>query len=352
MKVNIIFLVSLILFSQSFAYMPQESTLKYILGELLELNALAGADKVNLSVLVSRVEDAIKSVQKGAHSVFDEVVNTCKKGHKLYDDAIKRIDDDALTDGVEITNSEKKVKSLSDRLASYRGELTKAHGELKTLKKNLAEERVLTKQTMSEIHEKRDTVRVLLDIINDELLEVNSKAPAGKTGFVQIEKVESAVNAIKEKLGNGDIMFSPLVSALVALTTGRKHSDQATLRKIIGLLNKIDSNLKAFGKKQVESHKKIQNLLQQQFSNKVSQVRNYQRLLADTAEEGNGLRKIVSGLREQVAVGKTHRSIKVSESSHWDKFCDHQRNIAKTFTDDKESKKAIADLKGNLASLA
>jgi hypothetical protein len=322
--------------------------MEYIVGELIELNKDAKTPEFQVHQLLSQIAEGAKGTLTATNSVFKGINSRCTRGSTKLNEFLKKLNADLLLDGALINRAQTHLKTLRRDGGIFNKNIKDAEDGLERINGRYQKEIAHNRRVTFEAYAKLDVIKRLRDIINDELIN-GSKAGA----FVQLEQFKSAMTDLQEKMSKvEDTLFSPLVSALVSLANQRNFSDQGILKKILTLLAKIGSNLKAFLKRHKADHKKILGLIGQQRTLKGKQLRDYMRLKAQIGQDIIFENDAISHATNSSQLLKSQIAKKNRELKHWSKLCNHEKTfgtkIVKEITD---FEKKLNELKGVVAKL-
>jgi hypothetical protein len=323
MKANFFFFITLIICSQSFAtlFQAKESTMEYIISELIELNKAAKTPEFEMASLLNKVEAGAKATDVAAKAVFGGMHTRCESGSKALNGYVTQLKGDLAADGVTVSNAQDALKKAARTQADLKKQLAQGAAGLKRLATRYNKEVTDNQKYSVEASLKTDVIKRLRDIINDELVD-GTQAGA----FVQIEKFRGTVNELQEKMKNIDdsSIFTPLMSALVGLANGKNFSNQKILNKILGLLAKIDANLTAFLTRHAAEHTKILALLSQQRTLKRKQLNDLQRLNQAATADVNFNNQVVAHAKLTTTLLNAQIAKKGKEAGNWNGLCTAQ----------------------------
>jgi len=281
MKTNFLFFIMLIICSQSFAtlFKAKESTMQYIINELIELNHNADTPVLEIQELLNHIEGGSSGTQENSKKVFGGIKSTCTKGESELKNFVVQLKNDLTSDQSRIIEAGNKLTDIAKTAARLNEDLNESLAGIERLSKRLKKEAEDERRYSIEAQEKLDVIKRVRDLINDELVD-GSQAGA----FVQIKKIKATINELKEKMENMKDQgpFSPLISALISLTSEGNFSDQKILKSILRLLHQIQENLQKFQVKHDESQKEVMNLIRNQRNAKVKQYQQIKKLVAST----------------------------------------------------------------------
>lgn len=375
MKANLIFFLTLIIFSSTYStrFNSKETSMEFIISELVELNTLGGKDKVSNQVLVENIRSGINDLIKATDGAFGGIISRCENGDKLLNAFIKKLSGDVEADKARILQAQDKSKKALDSQKKYHAELTKTQESIHNKRGRIAQETANYHNLDAESEEKIDVVKRLSDIIADELLAKEGKLPTpenlkkaqqeahhhhhGKNStnhthhrgsFVQIS---DTIEELKTKLGEvQDIFVTPLVSTLLSIASQRRFGDQDILKKILALLAKIHDNLLSFRKNQRKNFVEILKQIKNQLKALIKEHRGTFKLYHESQADVKFYQRYITYQNENVARLGRHIESKRAELGHWEKMCIHQRKFYNNLKDDgKSSVEAVNALSKVLA---
>lgn len=352
MKTNIFFFVSLILCSQAFStlYKAKESSMEFIVNELVQLNKIAGSETIQIQSLLNKVSGAVNANGKAIKGTFEGINTRCDRGTKQLNDYLKKLRADLLSDNANASSAEGKLKAIAKKSHKLEKDMAALRKSIKQTKSEYAKEIALDRQVRVEAVEKRDVIKRLVDIINDELLNAPNE-PKKNGAFVQtserLTQFKEAVIQLKDKMEKvQDTLFAPLVSALINMATERNFSDQKILRTILQLLAKIDSNIKNFLKKHYKSHKQILALIGQRRASEYKQLRELFNLRAQSQQDVHYHNGIISHSKSSSTLLNYQIGKKTKELKNWLQLCDAEEALGKRMTkDNSDAHKAVNEVR-------
>jgi len=350
MKTNFIFYITLIIFAQNIntKFQSKESSLDFIVNELVELNMDAGTPQEKILSLLGNI---LKSTDTGEHiakKVFTGIQDRCTRGQDKLTSFAKKIKADILRDQSKMSDSDDKIKKIRktyDKLKKQIKEAGESVGKLiKRFKKEVSE----FKSYQIEASEKLDVIKRLKDIILDEL--VNGSKPGA---FIQVDKFQSTVNELQTKMKNMDSqgLFTPLLSTLVTLASEGNFTNQKILRKILGLLNKIKNNLESFSKKHEKDFTKILALIKKQRNLKISEYHDLRKMQAEAASNIKFHAEVKAHANSSLGLLKSQKLKKDKELSQWKNICVKEKSLGNGFMANcKNFVKAIKSLRDKIVN--
>jgi hypothetical protein len=218
-----------------------------ILNQFIELNNELGNPGEDVGVIISNVRNVINDEEKKTSAVYSALSQICTSIVASVTGAINHL-------GNDVTESTKNLNEWNVALAASVKDIVKAENDIKTTTANLHTNRIAVSRALedfkviaTETDQKLNVVKVLKDIITDEL--INHAHPAHGHSFIQLTKFTDKLNELKGMLNSeNDSLYTPLVSVLLELASEQNFSDQGILKKILENINALENNLKAFRK--------------------------------------------------------------------------------------------------------
>ena len=344
MKTNFLFFITLIICSQSFStlFKAKESTMKYIINELIELNQEAGTPALEIQKLLNGIEGGSSGMQAYSRRAFGSIESTCTQGGTKLSNFISQLRADLVADNAREFEARNKLKDIAKTAAGLNKELKETLEGIKRLAQRIKKEVQEDTRYSIEAQEKLDVIKRLRDLISDELVD-GSQAGA----FVQIEKIKKTINELKEKMENMEDQgpLTPLISALISLTSEGNFSDQKILRSILLLLNRIQENLQSFQVKRDESQKEVMNLLRNQRNAKVKQYQEVRKLVASTDNDSRYQNGVINHAQGAASVLNGQIAKKTKEFNQWQGLCNEEKKMGDDFL------KSLTDFLGEIQRL-
>ena len=234
------------------------SSSKYsnILTQFIELNNVIGNPSEDVGVIISNVKNVLIEEEKNNEAHYSGLLTNCASGDSLINSALVKLAND-------VNDSKKNLNDWNTSLGSSGKDIAKAEDDIKTTsdkiginKKQIEKELEDFKVSVTETDQKLTVVKVLRNIITDEL--INSHPGS----FLQINKFTDKLNELKGMLNNdNDSLYSPLVSVLLELASEQNFSDQGMLKKILENISNLDKSLIEYrNKRQTDLNDALKNL--------------------------------------------------------------------------------------------
>lgn len=346
MNKSVIFVIALITFS--FCSSTQSDSYNGLIDQLVELNTAAGADSNTISILVSQISAAHKDNAAKYQGFAKDLKARCASGTTVLTDYVALLRQDRL-------NIQARATKATDANVGIVVERTKQVNSLKTSKTELkAMEARITLEVNTivrygaEAEKKMAIIKSLRDIITDELLK-----PSAATSFIQLNTYNNQLNELKTVLENShDNLYTPLITSLLSLAQGSGFSDQKILAQILEILNRLETNLKAFRTKQNTEGRTNLRSMKKIAAEKMVQIQTVARLIATANSTVLENTNIVEVSTRDSASIDTDIVRKTAEIAYWSKLCVYQENLrvrAEAFANSYTSK--IKDVSSRLLDL-
>lgn len=327
MNKTVFFLVALIVIAQcstkrSFSY-------DGIIDSLVELNQVAGKDVNDIGVLSSKIQDAAKDTADRFTKFYENLSQRCQGGKALLEGYNKKIEGDKLEIQTRHDAAGDENTSIAEELVKLAGDANQQRSELEDLEKRIKAEIESIRTSAIEAERKIDIIKILRDIITDELLKEPS-SPA--TSFVQLKTFSDKARELKVLLQNSNdsSMYTPLVSTLLSLAEKRGFSDSKILTQILDVLKKLDENLRSFREKQKTDGKKIIDTMREQVQQKLDQIKATAQIIAGKKSDQISNERIQKTTSTELEHISKEQERKVREIQNWDKICSNQDSVRKT----------------------
>lgn len=321
MNKTVFFLVSLIVIA--FSSSSKAVSFDGIMNKLIELNKAAGKDNGSISLLVAKVNSATEQANEKFDRFISNLVEKCRSGDSIQSAYLSKIQGDILEARAAANKAETDNKTKENEKVQYGRDLAAGQKQLSELKAQIAKAYENYRNFGIEAEQKLVVIKVLQDIITDELVAKNRK---GKS-FIQVETFNDKVRELQAMLANADDSMSPLVSTLLTMAESRGFSDQGTLSKILAVLGKLHASVSAFRKRQETDGMKAINNLKIQAKQKVIQIRTIAKLLKEVKSQITENRTIIETSARNVKLFEKNSIRKTSEHQYWKKICKYQDGI-------------------------
>jgi len=308
----------------AFCYCSASQDYKNILHQFVELNEAMGAPKEEVGVMIANVSAAINKSKKAAANFFRTIETHCASGLAKINAAIKA-NVDAVTDATSNINTwTKNLAAATKDRKDAKAEIVKGRTQLKALRKRVAKLAMDYRVYAEEADKKLTVVKVLRDIITDELF---NRAPGA---LVQVNKFQQKLAELKEMLNNNsDSLYTPIISVLLDLATEQNFADQGILRKILDNLRNLDKALRDFRTKQEKSLDAELVTLKKQIKNVKHRIRAYRRMSHQAASKAIDARHYIAFFKHEVAHFTAEKNRMTAAKNFFTKLCDFERMVHK-----------------------
>jgi len=314
--------LSLILISSCFCSATKDYN--NIIHQFVELNEAMGVPKEDVGVMIAGVTSALNKSKKAHTSFFRDIETQCASGLAMIKAGIKAADDSTKDATVQKNNwTSNLAKSAADKKDAA-ANIKKARGELKAARKRVSKLAMDYRVLAEEADKKLNVVKVLRDIINDELF---NRAPGA---LVQVNKFQSKLAELKEMLNNNsDSLYSPIISVLLDLATEQNFSDQGILRKILDNLKNLDAALRKFRADQEKGLDSEIATVRKQIKNIKQRIRAYRRMSHQASSKAIDARHYIAYYTHEIAHFTAEKNRLTAASNFFTKLCDFQKNVHK-----------------------
>jgi hypothetical protein len=319
---NVIYFLSLILIAC--CYCSAKNDYENIIHQFVELNESMGAAKEDVGVMLANVKATLDKSKKAAANFFRTIETHCASGVARLNAAIKA-NTDAVTDATSNVNTWGKnlAAAVKDR-KDAKSEIAKGRAQLKGLRKRIAKLAMDYRVFAEEADKKLTVVKVLRDIITDELF---NRAPGA---LVQVNKFQQKLSELKEMLNNNsDSLYSPIISVLLDLATEQNFADQGILRKILDNLKNLHKALVDFRTKQEKSLDAEMVTLKKQIKNVKHRIRAYRRMSHQAASKAIDARHYIAFYKHEIAHFTAEAGRMGKAKSFFVKLCDFEKKVHK-----------------------
>jgi len=314
----------LLLISVSFCASSAKNADKFpsILNQFVELNEAIGVEKADVGVIVSQVKNALASGKKHFATFFRAVETQCASAVASIKNTIKELNSSVNDAKSNQNNWTKNLGTATADAKDARANIVKARGQLVGLRKRISKITMDYRVYAEEADKKLNVVKVLRDIITDELF---NKAPGA---LVQVNKFQEKLAELKGLLNNNsDSLYSPIVSVLLDLATEQNFSDQGVLRKILQNLNNLDKALKDFRAKQEKSLDAELKNIRAQIKNVKQRVRAYRRMRSQAISKRIDAQHYLSFYGHEIVHFNAEKGRKEAELHMFKKLCEFEKRM-------------------------
>jgi uncharacterized protein YdcH (DUF465 family) len=279
-----------------------------------------GVQKEDVGVIIAQVKNTLEGGAKQYTNFFRTVETQCASASARLNSAIKGLDSNISDAGSNLNNWTKNSASATADQKDAQGNIAKGRVQLNGLRQRISKITMDFKVYASEADKKLNVVKVLRDIITDELF---NRTPGA---LVQVTKFQDKLNELKELLNNNsDSLYSPMISVLLDLATEQNFSDQAVLKKILQNLNNLDKALKDFRAKSESSLDAEVANIRKQLKNVKGRIRAYRRMRAQAISKKIDATHYISFYTHEISHFNAEKGRKYTELNMFKKLCDFQK---------------------------
>ena len=208
-----------------------------VFNQFVELKTALGAQKEDIAVVIAQVRHSVELSSKALKGLLRVIIVQCDSARARFGAAVSSIERATREAQVSITNWRNTRKTArSDRKRAVAA-IVQGKKEYERFEERLAKLVIEYKVVADDGNKKLGVIKVLRDIISDELLKRSGS-------FVQLTKFQKKLGELKEMLvSNTDSIYGPIVGVLLDLATERGFSDQGVLRKILQNLRQLKRSL-------------------------------------------------------------------------------------------------------------
>jgi chromosome segregation ATPase len=280
--------------------------------------------QVSNGVLLAQIRNAWDN-QKKANTEFHRTLTThCTAAHAKIQGSITKLTQ-AITDAQNNMNTHKQSLEKSNKAVKEAAEnIQKARTAYKGLNQRLDKTLLDYKVVAQEADQKLNVVKLLRDIISDELL--NDKPG----NFVQLNKFQEKLNELKGMLNNNnDSIYAPIVSVLLDLATEQNFANQGVLKQILQNLNNLDKALREFRKKQEAGLDSEVKSIRAQMKNTVDRIQAYSRMRAQSRSKSLDSTHYIRFYSHEIEHFNAEKGRKGEEQKMLTKLCDYHHKTRK-----------------------
>lgn len=319
---NALFFVLFIM--SSFCTCSTKDKFASILQQFVELNDAMGVQKEDVGVIIAQVKNTLDGGARQFTSFFSAIETHCASATAKLSSSMKSLDSNVNDAKSNLNNWSKNVGAAIRDQKDAQVNIGKGRAQLVGLNKRTAKITMDYQVYVTEADRKTNVVKVLRDIITDELF---NKTPGS---LVQITKFHEKLTELKELLNNNsDSLYSPMISVLLDLATEQNFSDQTVLKKILQNLNNLDKALKDFRAKQENSLESEINSIRKQITNVKGRVRAYRRMSAQAVSKKIDASHYISFYTHEITHFTTEKGRKNGEHIMFKKLCSFERKVHK-----------------------
>jgi hypothetical protein len=301
-----------------------------------------GAQKEDVGVIIAQVKNTLNNGAKFYSAFFRSLETQCAAATAKIGSSISHLVASSTDAKSNISNWGKNLGSAVRDVKDASVNLAKGNAQLATLRKRITKITLDYRVYASEADKKLNVVKVLRDIITDELL---NRSPGA---LVQLNKFQAKLNELKELLNNNsDSLYSPMVSVLLDLATEQNFSDQGVLKKILQNLNNLNHALVTFRTKQEAALNADLTSLKKQIRNVNGRIRAYRRMKAQAVSKQIDAKHYITFYRHEISHFTAEQSRKTNELVLFQKLCSFEKKV---WSNGKKSFKDLHRTTSNLFS--
>jgi len=297
---------------------------KKIVTDFAELSEALGNQREDTGVLMANVKNAIERQRKNARTHWRLLSTHCASASAKLQTSVKNLDTATTDSRNELNKWRAAARNAQREVKESRVNIVKSRKQYQNLKKQLGKVLLDYKVVAEETDQKLHVVKLLRDIISDELL---NHAPGS---FVQVNKFQQKLNELKGMLNNNnDSLYAPIVSVLLDLATEQNFANQAVLRQILTNINALDKRLREFSKKEEAGLDSATNSLRGGMRTAREKVLEYGRMRAQAVSRRLDARHYIKFYNHEILHFTAERKRKVVEQNLVKKLCTFQQNSHK-----------------------
>jgi len=297
---------------------------KNVIHQFVELNEAMGKSKEDTGLQIAKVKGVLGKEKEAATKFFRALETQCTSGVAKLNEAIKA-NTDAITEATsQLNNWKKNLVSATKDTKDAGVEIKKPRGSLKVLRKRVAKLTMDYRVFAAEADKKQNVVKVLRDIISDELI---NRAPGA---LVQVNKFQQKLGELKEMLNSSsDSLYSPIISVLLDLATEQNFADQGILKKILENLRNLDKALKDFRTKQEKGLDAELLNLKKQIKNVKQRIRAYRRMSHQSSSKAIDAKHYIVFYTNEVKHFSAEQKRMETAKVFFNKLCTFEKNVHK-----------------------
>jgi septal ring factor EnvC (AmiA/AmiB activator) len=296
-----------------------------ILNQFVELNNAMGVQKEDVGVIIANVRNTLRSGARSYKTFFSAVETQCASALSKVKAGINNSQqniNDALSN---INNWKKNAAAAKSDVKDAQANIAKGRSQLSGLRARISKQAIDYKVYAVEADKKLNVVKVLRDIISDELL---NRTPGA---LVQVNKFHEKLNELKNLLNNNsDSLYSPMISVLLDLATEQNFSDQSVLRKILQNLNNLDRALRDFRAKQEAGLNSEIASLRKQIRNVRGRIAAYRRMRQQAVSKQIDAQHYIAFYTHEVTHFNSEKGRQANNLNLFKKLCDFERKVHAT----------------------
>jgi hypothetical protein len=311
----------------SYCIEKKADNMNQIIDELVELNKIIQTPSLKIGIVVNQIQSAAQDSAKAFKGFYSKVEGNCKAGFGYLKSFTTKLEGDLVGAKDGINKATARVKKNTAAAANFGNKLKSAKESLKRDHVRQAQESNVFRERLLEAHAKITTIRHIRNIVVDELL--NGKAPAS---LIQVNTISGKLQELKTLVEkDNDSMFAAVVSTLLEMVSGKNLNDQATLKKFLGSLSKLNQKIRNWRKSAIADHKRLRKLNKLNNAAKLKSIRALGRLLIEAKSAVVGATKAIDELKNAVFIISKAIARKHVQAKNWDKLCKDQARVKNIF---------------------
>jgi predicted nucleic acid-binding Zn-ribbon protein len=306
----------------AFCSCSSKNELTNILNQFVELNNAMGVQKEDVGVIIANVQNTLGQGKKSYRTFFSTVETQCAAALAKVQSAINNSQQNILDAKSNIDNWKKNAVAATRDVKDAKANIAKGRAQLSGLRSRISKQVIDYKIYASEADKKLNVVKILRDIISDELL---NRTPGA---LVQVKRFHEKLNELKNLLNNNsDSLYSPMISVLLDLATEQNFSDQTVLRKILQNLNNLDKALRDFRTKQEAGLDSEIASLRKQIKNVRGRIAAYRRMKHQARSKSIDAKHYISFYSHEVKHFESEQGRQANNLSLFKKLCFFEKTV-------------------------
>jgi len=284
-----------------------------------------GVQKEDVGVIIASVRNTIDQGAKSYKTFSRSLETQCASAVSKLSSSISTLQSN-INDAVSnINNWTKNLEAAQTDVKDAQLNISKGKTQLGQLQNRVSKLLLDYKVYATEADKKLNVVKVLRDIITDELL---NRSPGA---LVQVNKFQQKLAELKSLLNNNsDSLYSPMIGVLLDLATEQNFSDQAVLRKILQNLKNLDAALRNFRAKQEAALNSEIKSIRKQIRNVKQRIRAYHRMKQQAYSKVIDATNYINFYKHEKEHFTAEQSRQTDELNLFKKLCTFERNVHKS----------------------
>lgn len=296
-----------------------------ILQQFVELNDAMGVQKEDVGVIIAQVKNTLDAGSSQFTNFFKSIESHCTSASAKLNSALKGLQSNVNDARLNLNNWNKNAAAAVRDQKDAQAQIGVGRTQLAGLNKRIAKITMDYKVFASEADKKLNVIKILRDIITDELV---NKTPGA---LVQVQKFQQKLSELKDLLNNNsDSLYSPMVSVLLDLATEQNFTDQTVLKKILENLNNLNKAMKAFRTRQERALNSEVASIRTQVRNVKGRIRAYRRMRAQAVSKKIDATHYISFYTHEIAHFTAENGRKNAEHTMFKNLCAFERTVHKS----------------------